>query len=151
MPYHVFYKSEEEYLAHSLKGLARKFHKYLLRIKVGNRYRYFYSQAEIDAYNKKNKKSDDENFPPILSSKGQKVASKILEKPEWERTDKEKEYLHDVYTHNLTNGEPTLNKKKEKEEQKLATKIAKKDPKDRTPEERELLARYFETHWFTSN
>ena len=55
MSQHVFYSSEDEYLAHSLKGLARKIHKYLLRIKnsSGKGYRYFYSQAEIDAYMKK--------------------------------------------------------------------------------------------------
>lgn len=53
MSQHVFYSSEDEYLAHSLKGLARKFHKYLLRIKNGKGYRYFYSKDQIDAYMKK--------------------------------------------------------------------------------------------------
>ena len=58
MSYHVFYNSEDEYLAHSLKGLARKIHKYLLRIKTSKGYRYFYSKAEIDAYMKKLKGKD---------------------------------------------------------------------------------------------
>lgn len=53
MSQHVFYSSEDEYLAHSLKDLARKFHKYLLRIKNGKGYRYFYSKDQIDAYMKK--------------------------------------------------------------------------------------------------
>lgn len=73
MSQHVFYSSEDEYLAHSLKGLARKFHKYLLRIKNGDKYRYFYSQKEIDDYYKKGNSNGSEKPTDKFHSRDKKV------------------------------------------------------------------------------
>lgn len=72
---HVFI-SEDEYMSHSLTGLSRKVHKYILRIKNGTKYRYFYSKAEIDAWIKKVKQQKREKDDARAAQKAQEEAQK---------------------------------------------------------------------------
>ena len=66
MSYYIPYQSSETdyYLEHSLgsalKSVARKVHKYILRVpkKTGKGWNYFYKQSEVDAYNKANGKTE---------------------------------------------------------------------------------------------
>lgn len=64
--------TSDEYLEHGwFKDTARKVHKYILRVKDGAKWRYFYTKAEIDAWIQKKKKS---NEPPAnLHSRQKKV------------------------------------------------------------------------------
>lgn len=80
---------ETGYLMHwgLSKGAKKKDHKYYERIELANgRYRYFYSKAEWDAYqkvNKKDKKSDKDSIADIIKKFGNTTvdkANKLIEK-----------------------------------------------------------------------